>query len=464
MVESEVLDTYNRALTINLDPSVFGSFAEIGAGQETARWFLRVGAASGTVAKTISAYDKLVSDDLYGGGMRYVSGQRLETMLEVEWNLLKEQIASRQQETRAFVFANTVSARNYAGTNQCHGWLGLRFMPKAAAPFLDIVVHVNLRGKTNLAQQEALGVLGVNLIYAAYFEAATLAQFLSCLGNGLSLDEIEIDFIRAESLFPTVDQKQLLIGLVTNGLSEGVLLPRGNEYGSLVDLLYKRAIVVEPGRFAEREKIHLDMLNAGLRHLAQQHEETENALGMFSLSTATEDGPDAPQLADAELLSRADGLLSAGFDVLVTPHLELYKVSGLLGRYTSREIRFVMGLSVLIRILADSYSELHGRLLEGLARLFSQDVRVYVYPMQLDVLQGRLTEQQTAGWKTTNTDDLLEAHEIQPPPPIGYLYSYLLSTNLIESIGAPKTQTTESFTARNISINGSKRPQPQNRL
>jgi hypothetical protein len=192
----ETFDTYNKALSINLDSTIFGTFAEIGAGQETARWFLHVGAASGTVAKTISAYDKIVSDDLYGAGERYVSKQRLEAMLSAEWLPLQQQVAGRSSRTRTFVFANTVSARSYSGSNLCHGWVGLRFRRNPGSEVNDILLHVNLFDRTNVLQQEALGILGVNLIYAAYFQLEDHRIFLSALGQDLGLERIQVDFHR----------------------------------------------------------------------------------------------------------------------------------------------------------------------------------------------------------------------------------------------------------------------------
>ena len=165
MPTHEKHDTYQKALALNLDTTVFGSFAEIGAGQEVARWFLRVGGASGTVAKTISAYDKQVSDHLYGAGTRYVSKSRLQAMLESEWEQLISQLhASRGADTKLFSFVDTVSARNYLGTNDCHGWVGLRFLREPGATSNDVILHVNLRDPTNVRQQEAVGILGVNLI------------------------------------------------------------------------------------------------------------------------------------------------------------------------------------------------------------------------------------------------------------------------------------------------------------
>src|SRR6202795_322597 len=187
MPSAEKVDTHRKALTMNLDPSTFGSFAEIGAGQEVARWFLVVGAASGTVAKSISAYDKEVSDDLYGSGSRYVSKERLEAMLDNEWTqLLTELNKSRGSQTRFFCFVDTVSARNFAGTNDSHGWIGLRFQLQPGASPNDVLLHINMRDPSNVLQQQAIGILGVNLIYAAFYEAQTKESFL----EGLTQDVV----------------------------------------------------------------------------------------------------------------------------------------------------------------------------------------------------------------------------------------------------------------------------------
>ena len=184
MPSAQKLDTHHKALTLNLDPSTFGSFAEIGAGQEVARWFLLVGGASGTVAKTISAYDKEVSDDLYGSGSRYVSKQRLEAMLDNEWTQLLTQLSkTRGQQTRFFCFVDTVSARNFAGTNDAHGWIGLRFQLQPGGPPNDVLLHINMRDPSNVLQQQAIGILGVNLIYAAFYEVQTQGIISGRLGT-----------------------------------------------------------------------------------------------------------------------------------------------------------------------------------------------------------------------------------------------------------------------------------------
>src|SRR5215468_1004174 len=224
MPSAEKMDTHQKALSINLDPTKFGSFAEIGAGQEVARWFLIVGGASGTVAKTISAYDKEVSDDLYGRGTRYVSKQRLQAMMESEWKqLLSELQASRGATTRFFAFVDTISARNYAGTNECHGWVGVRFQQEPGGPANDVILHINLQDPTNLQQQETVGILGVNLIYAVFYHTGSADEFLACLFEDLSLERIEIDFVELQGpAFDNWDRRRLHVALVVNGYAEAV--------------------------------------------------------------------------------------------------------------------------------------------------------------------------------------------------------------------------------------------------
>src|SRR5271154_593137 len=196
MPPAEKLDTHHKALTLNLDASAFGSFAEIGAGQEVSHWFFLVGGASATVAKTISAYDKEVGDDLYGSAPRYVSRQRLEAMLDKEWTQLLAQLSNaRGAHTRFFSFVDTVSARNFAGTNDPHGWVGLRFQLQPAGPPNDILLHINMRDPSNVLQQQAVGILGVNLIYAAFYEVQIKDSFLEGPAQDVVAERIEIDYV-----------------------------------------------------------------------------------------------------------------------------------------------------------------------------------------------------------------------------------------------------------------------------
>src|SRR4051794_29343733 len=191
-----VRDTHAKALAINLDGSIYGSFAEIGAGQEVARWFLTVGAASGTVAQTISAYDKAFSDDTYGAGTRYVSRERVLAMLDREYKLLVERLGpTRGPQMRFFAFANTVATRNYKGDNEQHGWIGLRFQSQPLAEPNDLLLHVNLMDSSAAEQQQALGVLGVNLLYSVHHACDAAGNFLDRLWDGLSIDRLEIDVL-----------------------------------------------------------------------------------------------------------------------------------------------------------------------------------------------------------------------------------------------------------------------------
>ena len=227
MPSAQKLDTHHKALTINLDTSTFGSFAEIGAGQEVARWFLLVGGASGTVAKTISAYDKEVSDDLYGSGSRYVSKQRLEAMLDNEWTQLLTQLSkTRGSQTRFFCFVDTVSARNFAGTNDQHGWIGLRFQLQPGGTPNDVLLHINMRDPSNVLQQQAIGILGVNLIFAAFYEAQSKESFLESLAQDVVAERIEIDYVDLRGpAFESWDRRALLVHLVRAGIRRGGIFP-----------------------------------------------------------------------------------------------------------------------------------------------------------------------------------------------------------------------------------------------
>ena len=249
MPSAQKLDTHRKALTLNLDTSTFGSFAEIGAGQEVARWFLVVGGASGTVAKAISAYDKEVSDDLYGSGSRYVSKQRLEAMLDNEWTQLLAQLSkTRGPHTRFFSFVDTVSARNFAGTNDPHGWIGLRFQLQPGGPPNDVLLHINMLDPSNVLQQEAIGILGVNLIYTAFYELQTMESFLEGLAQDVVEERIEIDYVDLRGpAFESWDRRTLLAHLVYAGLADAVFFPSKGPTAPPTEALYKKAVVLAPG-------------------------------------------------------------------------------------------------------------------------------------------------------------------------------------------------------------------------
>lgn len=428
--EPEKLGTPQKALLINLNAAVFGSFAEIGAGQEVARWFLRVGGASGTVAKTISAYDKEVSDDLYGSGTRYVSKPRLQAMMESEWEQLLGQLAvTRGATTRFFSFVDTISARNFSGTNDCHGWMGLRFLQQPGGKPSDVILHVNLRDPSNVQQQEAVGILGVNLLYASQHDMKGPQSFLAGLLEDLSLERVELDCVELKGpAFEGWDCAELHVRLVTEGHAEAVAFPAEGDPLPPNELLYKRALVLAPGRFGVLEHLPAELLRVTLEELpVEELKESKGALGLFCLSSAPPGAPGVASLPVAEIVKIVDDLRKTGYGVMLFPSRELYTMSAFLTRYTKLRIHFAIGLSVLVRVLEDRYKNLPGSLLEGIARLFTQNVRLVVHPMKVQEVEEWVKQSGTTGWKWKSTNGMVHADDLHPAEPLDYLYRYLLS-------------------------------------
>ena len=436
---TEELDTHHKALTLNLDSSIFGSFAEIGAGQEVARWFLVVGAASGTVAKTISAYDKEVSDDLYGSGSRYVSRQRLDAMLDREWTQLLNQLdEARGSQTRFFCFVDTVSARNYAGTNEAHGWVGLRFQREPQGPHNDLVLHINLQDPKNLLQQEALGILGVNLIYAAFYHSQPKEYFFESVAKDIE-DRIEIDYVDLGGpAFETWDRRALLVHLVRAGFAKAVCFPSSSALVPPTEVLHKKAVVLAPGYFVHADpahaEIHTRLLASAIQQLQGELGETKPApAGFFCLTLAPPNATDAlPEIPD--VLRRIDALCAHRSDVLLVRERELYTMTDFVNRFTKEPVRFVVGLSLMIRAFEDRYSKLDGHFLAALSRLFAQNVRIYAYPMTAQDLRESIQGFSTLDWGLSETNGWVSAHQLHPAPPLGHLYAYLLASNFLVPI------------------------------
>ena len=447
----EPLGTHQKVLNLNLDPTKFGSFAEIGAGQEVARWFLTAGAASGTVAKTISAYDKEVSDDLYGAGTRYVSRQRLEAMLEREWTQLQGQLReSRGARSRFFAFADTVAARNYAGTNECHGWMGVEFQERPDGERNQIVLHVNMRDHTSSAQGEALGLLGVNLIYAVFHQRQNGETLLRALTEGGLLDRIEIDLVDLDGpVFTAWDRRLLLVGLAQLGMAEAVIFPVGGEWLPPTEVLHRRPVVVAPDTFEHVDALDAQMLGTALEALRAEVPNPEREpVGLFSLAADPLAESPAPRDEPSLILARVEALLTAGHGVLVARHGELYGITAFINRFTAAPVRFAVGLMALARILHTAhYRHLEGRILEGIARLLAQNVRIYAYPMSRVDLEPRL-QALSAGagnWELEATGPWVTADQFRPAAPLGHLYAYLIETGFIAPMrAAPPAAPTPS--------------------
>jgi hypothetical protein len=443
MPSAQKLDTHHKALTLNLDPSAFGSFAEIGAGQEVARWFLVVGGASGTVAKTISAYDKEVSDDLYGSGSRYVSKQRLEAMLDREWTQLLTQVSkTRGSHTRFFSFVDTISARNFAGTNDPHGWVGLRFQSQPGGPANDILLHINMLDRSNVLQQKAVGILGVNLIYSAFHELQTKESFLEGVAQDVVKERIEIDYVDLRGpAFETWDRLTLLVHLVSAGFAEAVFFPSKGPAVPPSEALYKKAVVLAPGFFGHVDpahaQVHARLLASGIQQLQNELGEIRAVPAGFFCLTASSFAPEEPPPQIPDLIRRITGLLASGGDVLLFRQRELYHITAFVNRYTNAPVRFVAGLSLLIRALEDVYGNLEGSRLEALGRLFAQNVRIYAHPMTAADLSEWLSSFSKTDWEWNETNGWVCAAQLRRAPPLGHLYAYILANNFLVSMPVP---------------------------
>src|ERR1700677_94690 len=449
MASTEKLNTHEKALRINLDPTSYGSFAEIGAGEEVVRWFMFVGGASGTVAKSISAYNKEVSDDLYGSGARYVSKERLEAMLDSEWAQLINQLnKSRGPNTRFFSFVDTVSARNYAGTNEPHGWIGLRFQFEPGGEPTEIVLHINMRDHSNPLQQEAVGILGVNLIYAVFYQSQTIESFLENVAQDVE-KRIELDLVEVSGrAFEGWDQRAILVQLAYEGLAEAVCFPSSGSPMPPIEVLHKRAVVLAPGSFEHVDlthaAIHGEILAAGGKQLREELQQKDPApIGFFCLSAKSliESDP-PPRIAD--LLGRIDALRARGGDVLLFRERELYHMTDLVNRYTREYVRFVVGLSLLIRIWEYRYTTLPGSFLEALSRLLAQNVRIYAYPMRAADLEQSMQNLSATGWRWTDTNGRVSAGQLHLAPPLGHLYDFVLASDFLVPLQSPVELATDA--------------------
>jgi hypothetical protein len=416
-----VADTHQKALGVNLDATSFGSFAEIGAGQEVARWFLRVGAASGTVAKTVSAYDKEVSDDLYGSGTRYVSRPRLETMLDCEWKSLVQQVGdARGKDTRLFAFADTIAARNFAGTNDCHGWIGVRFQDHPRAEASDILLHVNLRDSTNLLQQEAVGILGVNLLHALLNERAAPDDLPARMFDNLANDRLEMDqIVMRGSAFAGCQMKELHTALARDGRAQVVTLDSDGVAVAANEFLYKKSVAIVPLASNPRDDLSPKAIAACLATLRRDVAGNPEVKDVVDVRLMVVD-------SDAPLPAMGKGA------AMMMRHRQLYRATAFVRRYTQAPLRFAIPLPALIRIFDDvRYQHLEGRLFEGIARLFGSNVRVLAYPCRREELLHLLKTDPGRGWDVDGSRQWTTADQLRPAPPLRHLYEYLLASGFL---------------------------------
>ncbi|MTI63880.1 TonB-dependent receptor [Methylophaga sp.] len=420
MEQNRPLSPGAKALEVNLDEIRYGSFAEIGAGQEVVRWFFRVGGAAGTIAKSISAYDMKVSDDIYGKAPRYVCRERLEDMLDLEYKLNIERLNEQRGESTAFfAFADTVSARNYHGTNECHGWLGIRFQTEPHAAPSDIIIHVRMLDHENALQQEALGIIGVNLIYGAFHLSHNPDLLVKSLLDNLTTDRIEVDMIDLSGdAFLHVDNRVVSLRLVQLGLSDAAMFSANGKVLQPSEHLRKKNVLVERGRFRPVTHVNIDMLNAARKQFeAEEDSAPEETISIMEITMHNlHSGDDGIDLED--FISRADVLEAAGHTVMISDYPEYYRLATYLSRYTKRRIGITMGAHSLIELFDEKYySDLKGGILEGFGRLFKNNVKLYIYP-----------------YKDAETQTLFKVDNLAVDDKQKHLYQYLKQNDEIEQI------------------------------
>jgi hypothetical protein len=380
------INVKEKALTINLDNTIYGSFAEIGAGQDTASQFFKAGGASGTIAKTMSAYDMAFSDAIYGPeeSGRYVCQPRLQKMLDKEYGLLVKRLPHRAESTRFFAFANTVEALNFRRTNQGRGWLGVKFQLKPNSEPNTCVIHVELKDNDPVTQQTTLGIMGVNLIYACFYHSENPENLMNSLFDEMNIHKVEIDFFELVGPdFTDVDNRLYSLKLVKNGLSKATTFgPDGKVYMP-GDILYKKNILVSRGRFRPVTKVNLDMMRKSYRVFIQEPEvEEENVLELAELTLSNLFLHDQGNIDEQDFMDRVDLLCSLGKTVLISNYQEYFKLIGYLHRFTRKKLLGInMGIMNLESVFEERYYEgLKGGILEAFGTLLGSNTKIYVYP------------------------------------------------------------------------------------
>ena len=434
-LSNKPLGTYDKALRINLDAEKYGTFAEIGAGQEVANWFFRASASAGTVAKTISAYDMTMSDAIYGKAKRYVSRERVSAMLQYEYNLLVERLGpARGNDTTFFSFSNTVRARGYKDTGECHGWLGIELQLKPNMEPCQILIHVRLLDQTNMDQMEALGIIGTNLIFAAFYYRDDLKLFTESLMDSLNRDRVEVDMLKFSGKgFEMVDNRLCHLQLVENGLTDAAMFLPDGEVVQPAEALYKKPLILLRGSFDPVTNLHMDMLKqtreAFHQSLPKDQDDQTIELCEISMNNLLRDGG-VDQLA---FIDRADALQALGKTVLISRCPEFHRIASYLSRYTSSPIGIVLSIGLLNELFKTKWSEnLSGGILESFGRLFKHELSLYVYP-----------------WKNRKTKNLVTAENFETPENLPHLYTYLREEGRIHSIPCGDDELLE-YTGRDI--------------
>ncbi|MCB0703929.1 MAG: TonB-dependent receptor [Saprospiraceae bacterium] len=412
----QLLETDQKALEMNLDDSIYGAFAEIGAGQEVARYFFQVGAAAGTIAKTMSAYDKVVSDDIYGmeASGRYVCESRIYKMLDHEYDLMERRLRHERPNTNFFVFADSISALNYQKTIPGDGWLGLRFQLNHDAEPNDIVLHVKMLDKDNRLQQQAVGILGVNLIYGCFNFHDQPETLLQSLMDGLQ-DRVMVDMVRMTGPnFEELDNRLLSLWVVKNGLSHIAMFGPDKRNVHASEFLYKKNVLIVRGSFRPPTLINLDMIRVGNEQFRNEPEVESNKT--FLLTEITLDNlRSGGELDEQDFLDRAELLCALGLTVVVSNCEKYSQLINYLGDFKVQQLGLVIGVRQLLELISEKYYQnMDGQLLMAIGEIFRQDVRMYVYPAYQE-----------------GSEELMTSVNLPIPEGVIFLYKHLLENKQI---------------------------------
>lgn len=413
--------TLEKALRLNLDEKKYGTIAEIGAGQEVARYFFQAGAAAGSVAKTMSAYDMQFSDAIYGvqDGGRYVSQSRVKAMLEKEYELVIERVSkSRPKASRFFAYAATVSAKSYNRDNECHAWCGVRLQTYPGAEPTEIIVHVRMKDKTAEQQQETLGIVGVNLIYAAYYYFEDAKKIIDSLNDGLLADRIEIDSIEFSGpYFDEIDNRAINLHLIRSWKTRAIMFRPDGSVVVPANMLYKKNVLTIRGSFKPATKLNVDMIEQGFEAFRKIEGVSEdNSIMLAEISLNDHRGNDL-MVPENDIIERVRLLNSLGYSVMISDYTRYFSLRAYFRQFTSLHIGIVLGM-VNVRQIFDeeSYVGVEGGILEGFGKLFPDNTKLFVYP-ELD-----------------EKGELREFTDLKVPTHLRYLYRHLLEMQFVYGI------------------------------
>jgi len=414
-------DTQQKALRINLDEKKYGTIVEIGAAQEVARNFFTVGAAAGTIAKTMSAYDMQFSDAIYGvqKGQRYVSKARVQAMMKHEFNLVIDRLGDvRSKTSKYFSYAATVAAKSFNRDNECHAWCGVRLQLFPGAEPSDITLHVRMHDDTAELQQEALGILGVNLIYAAYYYFEEPKKLIDSLTDNLRANRIEIDSIDfAGPYFEEIDNSAINLHLIRSWKTRAIMFNADGSVAVPSELLYKKNVLTIRGSFKPVTKLNVDMIHQGTIAFSEHPDINEkNMVAIAEISLNNNQGKDN-NVPEKDIVTRVKLLTSLGYNVMVSDYTRYFSLRAYFRQYTKLQIGIVLGIVNIKQIFDESmYQGVEGGILEGFGKLFPDNTRLYVYP------------------EMGSDGNIIDYQAVTLPTNLRHLYQHLLENNFVTGI------------------------------